>query len=78
MKPRLDITAHILTIFFKCCGHYLCRLYNIQFKKLMNLFINEYYPKILALQNQTKAFLGRLELILNEYKTKGNFEEWKY
>lgn len=43
----------------------------------MVLFINEYYPKIVTLPNQTKAFLGRLDLIINEYKAKGNFEDWK-
>ena len=46
MKPRPNITAHMLAIFFKCCGFQLQKIYQLQFKKIVNLFINQYLPHL--------------------------------
>lgn len=77
MKPRQNITAHMCTIFFKCCGFKMQQIYRKQFDKLMRVFINDFLPKIKAVPNQSEAFLGRLDLILNEYRQNSQFPEWQ-
>lgn len=79
MKPRANITAHMLAIFFKCCGYQLHKVYLYQFEKIIKLFINQYvkYLKSINAESQNIAYLGRLELIFEDYKKAGRFNEWK-
>ena len=77
MKPRANITAHMCTIFFKCCGNKMQKIYGKQFTKLMRVFFTDFLPKIKAVPNQSEAFLGRLDLILKELNTNSQFPEWK-
>jgi len=77
MKPRANITAHMCTIFFKCCGNKMQKIYGQQFNKLMRVFLTDFLPKIKAVPNQSGAFLGRLDLILKEFNTYSHFPEWK-
>ena len=79
MKPRVNITADMLTMFFKCCGYQLHKIYNNQFKKLISLCMKQVIPFLNSnkSENVDMARLGRLSLTLDEYFKNGHFNEWK-
>lgn len=79
MTPRPNITAEMLTIFFKCCGYTLHKVYGKQFIKLVNIFFNDYFKLIRAISpdKQSNAVVGRLTNVLEHYTKYGRFDQWK-
>ena len=79
VKPRVNITADMLTIFFKCCGFKLHKIYQNQFQKLVSYCIKQYVSNLSSFKSESidRARLGRLNLILEDYIKIGHFEEWK-
>lgn len=80
MAPRPEMTAEMLAIFFKCCGHRMQQVYGNQFHKLVQTCSNDFVPLIRSIpaERQSGASLGRLENILDTYKkNRQQFPEWK-
>jgi hypothetical protein len=79
LEPKMNITAEMLTIFFKCCGYQLQKVYSNQFKKLITL-CRKHTVQTLQFNKSSDvdhARLGRLNLILGDYIKNGYFPEWK-
>lgn len=79
MAPRPNITAEMLTIFFKCCGYILQKIYKKQFIKMVNIFKTEYLKLIQSIspEKQSNAAVGRLTNILDQFQQNGYFYQWK-
>jgi hypothetical protein len=79
MTPRASITAEMLAIFFKCCGHKMHRVYGTQFVKLVQVCSSDYLQliKTIPIEKQSQAPVGRLETILEEFLRNRQFTEWK-
>lgn len=79
LAPRPEITAEMLTIYFKCCGFFMCQAYGSQFIKLTNSTIVNYLPMIkqIPVEKQSGASVGRLESTFELFRKKNGFDEWK-
>ncbi|CAF1141296.1 unnamed protein product [Brachionus calyciflorus] len=79
MTPRPEITAEMLTVFFKCTGYQLQNVYGKQFSKLVITFQTDYLKLIKSIKSdkQSEAAVGRLTSILDEFLKNGKFSEWK-
>ncbi len=79
LTPRPNITAEILTVFFKCCGYKLQATYGKQFVKLINVCANEFFEliRLLPSEKQSGASIGRLQSMIDQFKRSNRFPEWK-
>ena len=79
MTPRPNMTAEMLMIYFKCCGRAMKRAYGQQFLKLVHACFAEYLQLIKAIpsEQQTGAYVGRLEAFNEKFRRTNQFPEWK-
>lgn len=79
MTPRANITAEMLAIFLKCCGHSMLATYGKQFEKLMHVCVNDYFGLIRAIssEKQSDAAVGRLKTVLDDFRKTKRFPAWK-
>ena len=79
MTPRPEITAEMLTVFFKCCGYQMQRIYGGQFVKLVKICIDDFMQLIKSIPNekQSAASVGRLQSIFDQFLKSRQFPEWK-
>jgi nucleoporin GLE1 len=79
LTPRPEITAEMLTIFFKCCGYHLKRAYRNQFLKLVKICFEDFMQLIKSIPNekQSVASVGRLQSIFDSFSKTHEFIEWK-
>ncbi len=79
LAPRPNLTAEMLTIFFKCCGYKMQANYGRQFNKLVGICLNEFLDlvKLIPKEKQSGASIGRLESVLEQFKKYNRFAEWK-
>ena len=79
MKPRANITAEILAIYFKCCGYQMQQAYRGQFDKLVQLCATTYFQQITAIpsEKQSDAAVGRLRAVFDEFRKNRSFAPWK-
>jgi nucleoporin GLE1 len=79
MTPRPEITAEMLTAFFKCCGYYLKRVYGNQFLKLLKICFEDFMQliKLIPVEKQSVASVGRLQSIYDTFLKTREFTEWK-
>ena len=79
MTPRPEITAEMLTIFFKCCGYSLQKAYGNQFIKMVRISSGDFFQliKSIPIEKQSGASVGRLQTIFDQFNKTGRFAEWK-
>jgi nucleoporin GLE1 len=78
MTPRPNITAEMLSIYFKCCGSTMQKTYGIQFIKLVRICYNDFMPLIKSIPNdqQSGASVGRLQSTFDSFFERNKFSEW--
>ncbi|CAF0786394.1 unnamed protein product [Brachionus calyciflorus] len=76
MTPRPEITAEMLTVFFKCTGYQLQNVYGKQFSKLVITFQTDYLKLIKSIKSD-KQSEAAVWSILDEFLKNGKFSEWK-
>lgn len=79
MTPRPNVTAEMLNVFLRCCGHIMQQVYGRQFEKLVELCGNEFFNmiRLIPTEKQSDASVGRLKTVLDEYKNLKRFPVWK-
>ncbi|KAK5648933.1 hypothetical protein RI129_003825 [Pyrocoelia pectoralis] len=73
LDPKPDITATLLHEFFEIAGSTMEIVYGNSFRKLIKFVCSVYFPLIRKID--TGGPVSRLELLLQEYLQKGQFEE---
>ena len=79
MTPRPEITGEMLTVFFKCCGYHLKKVYGQQFLKMVKICSDDFMSMIksIPLEKQSNASSGRLQTVLDQFAKTRQFIEWK-
>lgn len=80
MTPRPNITAEMLSIFFKCCGYQLQMNYRKQFLKLVKICFDDFLQLIKEIPEdmQSGASVGRLTAVYEQFKNENyRFTEWR-
>jgi nucleoporin GLE1 len=79
MTPRPNITAEVLSIFFKCCGFQMHKSYGKQFVKLVQICSSDYLKLIELIPSdlQSGASVGRLKNVFDSFKKNRQFAQWK-
>lgn len=73
LKPQLDITATVLHVFLETVGFEMEQVYGMAFKKLVVIIMVKFIPALK--QIDTGGPVTRLEVLLQDYKTKGHFDK---
>ncbi len=79
LAPRPNLTAEMLTIFFKCCGYKMQAYYGKQFSKLANVCVREFLELINSIpkEKQSGASIGRLDSVMEQFRKFNRFAEWR-
>ncbi|XP_044264351.1 nucleoporin Gle1 [Tribolium madens] len=72
LKPQLDITATVLHIFLETVGFEMELVYGMAFKKLVVIIMDKFLPTLKKIDSGGPV--TRLEVLLQDYKTKGHFD----
>ncbi|RZC41231.1 GLE1 domain containing protein [Asbolus verrucosus] len=73
LDPQLDITATSLHIFLETVGYEMEAVYGIAFKKLVRIVMDKFLPALKKIDSGGPV--TRLEVLLQNYKTKGHFDK---
>ena len=79
MTPRPEVTAEMLSIYFKCCGYYMKKVYGQQFLKLVKICSEDFMQLIKSIppEKQSSASVGRLQTVFDYFFKTRQFLEWK-
>ncbi|EFA06063.1 mRNA export factor Gle1 [Tribolium castaneum] len=72
LKPQLDITATVLHVFLETVGFEMELVYGMAFKKLVVIIMEKFMPTLKKIDSGGPV--TRLEVLLQDYKSKGHFE----